>query len=236
MRCTISMIAALALCGCASQAIEEAPAPLQPTVETGAVAEGQEHEKIAAQLALLDTSVVTGSATERFLASGMLELGAQDAPHTLTVFTEYHCNYCTQFHSATQELLGEFLQAEDLKIRFVFLPLKKYPNSESAIRGLLCSGKMGQGLQMHTLLTERQNRHRSSVIAYADELGIDADAFAACLDSEETSTLIGKHRGLAQNLEVSLIPTFFLGGERITGLPVDAELQGWVREKVRRQK
>ncbi len=220
------------LCACTSQAFDEAPVPTQPIVETGATAE-EDDSNFAEQLAILDSKTVTGSETERFLESGVLELGAQDAEHTLTVFTEYHCNYCTQFHRNMQNLLEEFIQSDDLKVRFVFLPLKKYPNSESAIRGLFCAGKMGQGIHMHKLLTERQNKHRSSAIAYADELSIDADAFASCLDSEEVDALIEKHKEIANSLDVTLIPTFFLEEEQITGLPVDADLRGWIRELVR---
>ena len=207
-----------------------------PTIQTGTTvpaAQEQEPRKNIEEILATLAGEVAGTGAVRLLPGGAVEFGMPNAPHTLTVFTEYHCTYCNEFHAAHMPKISEeFMETELLKVRFAFLPLQKYPNSESAIRGIICAGKQGQAEAMHRLLTERQSKHRTSAIAYAEEIGVDRAAFGACLEAEETASAVERHRDAAQALDVSLLPTFFLDGNRITGLPVQADMLAWIRGKV----
>jgi protein-disulfide isomerase len=201
-------------------------------------ASGAEQSSIAATvdvgLALrgLDGPALSATGSMRFLQSGILEFGPAEAPHTLTVFTEYHCAYCNEFNAdMLPELRREFAETGRLKIRIVPVILAKYPNSTAAAQALLCAGKTGSGSAMHTLLSERENKHRSSVLEYAEELHIEPEGFLGCLDAEETKTMLAGQKTVIDALKITLVPTFILDDEVRTGLPFLADLRGWIESK-----
>jgi len=206
----------------------------EPRTESGAAASGSSTSAVdvRAMLSAFDGAALNGTGGVRFLATGILEFGETDAPHTLTVFTEYHCGYCREFHrSMLPSLIAEFADPGALKIRIVPFEIHKYVNSRTANQALLCAGKAGSGSAMHTVLAERENKHRSSVIEYAEEIGIDATSFTGCLDAEETSALLTMQRQTAEALGITLVPAFVLDDEMRTGLPLPADLRGWIEQK-----
>ncbi len=222
----------MALCACSLQATPN----LIPAEKTGS-GTGAPEEKSAINskeiLEKLDGEILNESGAVRFLQTGVLEIGEADANTTLTVFTEYHCAYCNEFHrDFVPRLQEDFVDNGALLIRFVPFEIKKYPNSADAIKGFICAGKMGKGLKMHTLLTERQNKHRSSAIAYAKELQIDEDTFSECLDSEEVQSLIDTQKAIADELDITLVPTFFLNSKKKIGLPYYPDMRGWIRQEL----
>jgi len=206
----------------------------EPRAESGATASGSSRSAVdvRATLSAFDGAELNGTGSMRFLATGILEFGEADAPHTLTIFTEYHCGYCREFHrSMLPGLIAEFADSGVLNIRIVPFEIHKYVNSRTANQALLCAGKTGSGAAMHALLTERESKHRSSVIEYAEELGINAEDFTACLDAEETSGMLALQRQAAEALGVTFVPTFVLDDELRTGLPLPADLRGWIKRK-----
>ena len=218
-----------ALCACSLQATPN----LIPTDKygsgTGVLKDGKTINT-KDLLKKLDGEILNESGAVRFLNTGVLEIGNADANTTLTVFIEYHCTYCNEFHrDFAPRLQEDFIDDETLLIRFVPFEIKKYPNSADAIKGFICAGKMGKGLKMHTLLTERQNKHRSSAIAYAKELQIDEMTFSECLDSEEVKSLLDAQKTIANELDITLVPTFFLNSEKKVGLPYYPDMRGWIR-------
>ncbi len=206
----------------------------EPRTESGTAASGSSTSAVdvRATLSAFDGAALNGTGSVRFLATGILEFGETDAPHTLTVFTEYHCGYCREFHrSMLPGLIAEFADPGALKIRIVPFEIHKYVNSRTANQALFCAGKTGSGAAMHALLTERENKHRSSVIEYAEELGIDAKGFTDCLDAEGTSGILALQQQVAESLRMKFVPTFVLDDELRTGLPLPADLRGWIEQK-----
>ena len=99
---TIGLFAAT-MAGCTPlEPLERTPAPLpQPEPSAAkAAAEAKEAESVmhATTLQQLQSQTMTGSNSVRYLSSGLVEVGSIDAPATLTLFTEYHCSYCQEFH------------------------------------------------------------------------------------------------------------------------------------------
>ena len=182
----------------------------------------------------LDGAILNESDDIQFLQTGVLEIGEANADTTLTVFTEYHCAYCNEFHrDFVPRLQEDFMRDGSFKIRFVPFVINKYPNSADAIKGFICAGKMGKGLKMHKLLTERQNKHRSSAIAYAKELQIDDAVFSKCLDSEDVQSLLDTQKSIADELDITRAPTFFLNSEKKMGLPYYPDIRGWIRQNIK---
>ena len=199
--------------------------------ETGAIAEVQK-EDFTETLRKLNAKVLNSSGSVRFLENGILEIGKERAP-ILTVFTEYHSSYSGEFNRYFMPRLQEdFMNRNDLRVRFVNFPLKKYPNSEDIAKGLICAGKMEKGLQMHELLTLKQEEKRLTSIDYVEDLGVDPTEFEQCLESEDVQKILDNQKAIADELGVEVVPTFFLEGEKIVGLPYYPDLRGWIKDKL----
>ncbi|MDD5469223.1 MAG: thioredoxin domain-containing protein [Candidatus Peribacteraceae bacterium] len=220
------------LCGCTF----ETGSPREPIEPDAPLIEQPATQQPADTLSLLrqlEGTPLSASGTVRFLSTGILELGKETAPLTLTVFTEYHCAYCNQFYREfIPRLERDFIENGKLKVRFVPFVIRKYPHSEDVLRGFLCAGTMGEVLRMQTLLVNRQEKDRLTAKEYGKELGMDANGLQECMQSESISSMLSSQKAVAENLGVTLVPTFFLETEERIGLPEYADMRGWIRSKL----
>ena len=174
--------------------------------------------------------MLTGSTLNRFLATGIVEFGEENAEDVLTIFTEAHCAYCREFHTMIlPKIREEFVATGAMRVRVVPFVLQKYVNSPATARALICAGIQGNGGAMLDRLMTREATHPTSLLTYAEELEMEQETFQKCMESDATRQLLEKHQSIAKQLEVALVPTFFLNGERQNGLPIWPELRGWIR-------
>lgn len=167
----------------------------------------------------------TGAIAERLLPSGLLEFGSPDAPLTLLVVTEFHCRYCQQFAmELLPRLFVEDVERGTLKINIAILPLRKYERSRAAALQLLCAARSGRGYALHQAFFA--NPLPATETLPLKELGIPPEEFTACLGDPETERLMQEQEAWLKSLGVTLVPTFFLNGEKFVGLPYYADLRG----------
>lgn len=173
--------------------------------------------------------------TQRLLTGGLLEIGPASAPVTLLVFTNTSCSYCREFEQTyVQRLLTE--QTGSGKLRIVTTPfaLRKYPESEDAARMLLCAARQNKGHDMLKFLFEN-GAGKSALARGIKELSLDEKMIGLCLADAGTSAMIATQATLADALDVTLVPTFFLNGERTVGLPTYADLRGMIESALTTQ-
>ncbi|MDD4627860.1 MAG: thioredoxin domain-containing protein [Candidatus Peribacteraceae bacterium] len=179
----------------------------------------------------------TGSLAERLLPSGVLEVGEAAAPVTLLIFTEHNCSYCRQFLTELfPRLRSEYVDKGILKIQIAMLTLKKYAASSDAAHGLICASAQGKGFQMHRILFQNPNKSPDAIRSYAQEMALDQKTFDACLKSGATAELVSGQEGWAGSLNVSVVPAFFLNGEKFIGLPYYPDLRGRIEEAIKKAK
>jgi len=172
--------------------------------------------------------------TERLLSSGTIDIGNPDAPLTLLVFTEHHCNYCKEFNSEhLLRLIADFVQSGKLRVQIAYFPLQKYPQSINAAKAVLCAATQQKGLALNNILFERVYKGPGSAKNYAKELEMDTTLFAACMEDAETVATVTRQKEWAQSLGVEYVPTFFLNGEKFVGLPYYADLRGRIELEIR---
>lgn len=164
------------------------------------------------------TPVVPIDIEQRLLSGGLLEVGSPLSPVTLLVFTNHACSYCRTFQETyVPRLIADFVQPGKLRILTVPFPLKKYPQSEGAARALVCAAQQGKGHEMHEQLFTKDR---------INELGLDATRFEDCQESMQTTAILEAQKTIADALGVTLVPTFFLSGERTVGLMEESDLRG----------
>lgn len=177
----------------------------------------------------------TGSSIQqRLLTGGLLEIGNPTAPVTLLVFTNPYCRYCQEFQTNDlPRLIADEVTPGTLRIVTVPFPLKKYKESESAALSLICAALQGKGLETSDLLftaglSSTEERKRTAL------LGLNTRQMLGCMKSAEALHALQIQKGMADALAVTLLPTFFVNGQRTVGLPEYSDLKGSIEnEKLR---
>lgn len=217
-------MAALLLVNCTPMVQKEQP-ELPPQISQA--------EEIGETEAVIEEGQAKISVVERLLPSGFLEIGSRDAPLVLMMYTEHHCRYCKDFQSDHfPKLHRDFIAPGVLRLQIGILPLKKYSDSELAAKSMLCAATQGKGMPMHEFLLEVGISNQELLYKHVEAIELDAELFSQCLESPDTDKTIERQKSLARSLNVSLVPTFFLDGEKSVGLPYYADLKGMIENKI----
>ncbi len=144
--------------------------------------------------------------------------GPEDAPVVIIEFSDYQCPYCRRFWSSTYQRLREVYGD---KVRFVYrdFPLAQiHPDALGAAIAANCAGEQGQYWAFHDRLFEQASGlGLDAYLAYAKALGLDLDAFRACLDDPQQRAEVLADQADGARLGVSGTPTFFINGIPLVG-------------------
>ncbi len=144
--------------------------------------------------------------------------GKKDAAITMIVFTDFECFYCSRWASILDALLKTF--PDDLKIVFKNYPISYHTHSESAAMAALAAGRQGQFWQMHDMLFENSKAlELSDIMGYAKHAGLDMAVFSRDLKSKDIKEIIVQEKAEAISLGVKGIPTTFINGKMLLGVP-----------------
>ncbi|MGB8889987.1 MAG: thioredoxin domain-containing protein [Candidatus Korobacteraceae bacterium] len=161
--------------------------------------------------------------------------GPQDAAITIVEFGDLECPAC----KAAQPNITKLLQ-EEPKVRLVF---QNYPLEQIhkwALPGakyLDCLGRQNNQAVWKFIATvyEHQSEINEQNVdqmlkGYVKDSGGDPDAVAACVAKPETEKRVRESIALAEKLDVTSTPTFFINGRRLVGFssnsaPYDAVKQ-----------
>lgn len=242
-------VVALCLIGCAAPSPRptEVPVPVPVGAESGAtLSEGllepgdipqiPAPQSASGTMTMEATSSSAGpdyAVQERLGSGSNLEIGRVDAPLTLDVYTNFSCAYCAQFsREQLPKLLAGFVRSGKLLIRIRVLPLEKYPASRAEASALLCAAEQQKGRLMQDALFALPTHTDIAIGNAATSIDVEKTAFDACRTSPQTIAIISAQTEAASASGITLVPTFFIGSERITGLPEYADLRGLIEQKI----
>lgn len=188
--------------------------------------QGPQGETVDSQNAVASTG--TGALPEALLSTGLLQIGSATAPHTLLLFvtpgSPYSQEYVTELLPQAE---AEAVRTGQLNVSVAFIPFRKYPQTAAATAELICAAKQGKGQAMLSAIMQHP-----AALSAADTAPVDAKALTACVSDPATQTLAAMHASLASSLNVTLVPTAFLDGQKQTGLPEWTDLQGWINRAI----
>lgn len=157
--------------------------------------------------------------------------GAKDALLTIVEYGDYECPHCGKAAPVIRELLERF----EGRLRFVFrhLPLTDvHPYAALAAEAAEAAGEQNRFWEMHDLLFLRQGAlQQADLIGYAQQLGLDVDAFERALRSGRFSARVGQDVNSAGEAGVAGTPSFFINEVRYRGA-YDADSLAAVLERV----
>jgi protein-disulfide isomerase len=140
--------------------------------------------------------------------------GEQDAPVTLIEYSDYDCPFCKR-HAETvmPSLIENYVNTG--KLRFVMreYPIDRlHPRAAAASEAVLCAGDQGQYWGMHDAMFADQKANTDEDFnRMAAGLGLDMDAFTACLGGDKFMEQIRSDIVEGQALGVSGTPSFVVG-------------------------
>ncbi len=157
--------------------------------------------------------------------------GNLDAKVVVVEFSDFQCPFCRRHTEDTQPTLDEtFVDTDQILWVFKNFPLSIHPQAPAAGVAAECAADQGKFWEMHALLFANVNEwsinEPNPVFAQlAQKLALDADQFAACLESEEAAQKVQSDMADGQPF-VQGTPTFivlFNGEGRIIpgALPVE---------------
>jgi protein-disulfide isomerase len=140
--------------------------------------------------------------------------GASDARVTLVEFTDYQCPFCARHHRETvPRLLDTYVKTG--KVRYVVrdFPLESiHPAAVKAAEAPHCAAEGGKYWEMHErLFANPKAMSPDDLVAHAQALGLDAQAFKSCLESGKYATRVRQAQAEGARAGVRGTPSFFLG-------------------------
>ncbi|MCB1349888.1 MAG: DsbA family protein, partial [Maritimibacter sp.] len=181
-----------------------------------------ERRDAAAQVAN-DAALVSTNYSEIFEDPMSHVGGNPDGDVTFVEFVDYKCGYCRKAFPELQALLEA-----DGNIRLV---LKEFPilgeesllGARYAVSAKLIGGDEAYGPLHDAMMTMRGNITADSLVALADDLGLDGAAYLDGMSDPQVDAVIAANHDLASRLQISGTPTFVIGEQLVRGyVPLEA--------------
>jgi protein-disulfide isomerase len=140
--------------------------------------------------------------------------GAADARVTLIEFTDYQCPFCARHHRNTvPQILETYVKTGKLKYVVRDFPLESiHPAAVKAAEAPHCAAEGGRYWEMHErLFANPKALAPDDLVAHAEALGLDSQAFRRCLESGTHARRVSEARAEGERAGVRGTPSFFLG-------------------------
>ncbi|NIP60716.1 MAG: thioredoxin domain-containing protein [Gemmatimonadetes bacterium] len=155
------------------------------------------------------------------IAEGMVQ-GNPDAPVSIVEFGDYQCPGCGSFARQVKPMINlNYIQAGQANFVFYDFPLTQiHSNAFFAARAARCAGDQEAYWPYHDALFANQADWASSgspagkYVDYAEELGLDTDAFESCLKSDRHAATVTANMLLGERLGVNGTPTVMISEGR----------------------
>lgn len=158
----------------------------------------------------------------RLEADDPLAVGPVDAPVTLVVYSDYQCPYCASWATDTGPVMLEYALAGDLRIEYRDIAIFGEESHRAALAAY-AAGLQGHYLDYHHALFPGGDKlpprglRDPALIELAGEVGLDADRFAADLDSPEATAAVQRNIDEAAAIGAFSTPAFLLADSPILG-------------------
>lgn len=159
-------------------------------------------------------------------------------------FSDFGCIHCASFHTNDYPVLQEeFVDGGDVLWKYIPISVGGFPNGDLAGTAGICVDEVGAAgafaemrdrlfLDREAWLTATPTDARDLFVSYAEALGIDADAFEACLDDDAAMERLERNNDMARRIGVTGTPTFIVQGNPVRGAPPLPSFQDALRRLV----
>jgi protein-disulfide isomerase len=141
-------------------------------------------------------------------------LGPEDAPITIIEFSDFNCSFCRRWHEETYQALLETYPGQILFVYRDFPVVGGYVAAQAAN----CAVEQDAFWEYHDALFSNGSADDGVDFgAIATQLGLDAEALVACIESGRYTAEVEADFREGADLGVSGTPTFFINGIPLVG-------------------
>lgn len=152
---------------------------------------------------------------------------AQTAPGKITVvdFVDYECPFCRRTNIAFEPILAE--NASRVRVVRRNVPLAMHPHALDAAKAACCGQKLGKGEEMTKALlsTDVDNLTPEGCAAVASSLGLEPEAFSACVQDPSTQASIDADVDEFHAAKGEGLPTIWIDDQGLFGEQTGEMLQ-----------
>ncbi|MEU5659493.1 thioredoxin domain-containing protein [Streptomyces sp. NPDC047737] len=176
-----------------------------------------------------------------------LQVGADDAPSTLTIWEDFRCPVCAQFENAFRDTITELAESGQLKVQYHLATIIDGnlggSGSLRAANAAACAQDAGKFAPYHDVLYSNQPAEtddafgeNSKLIELAGKVdGLDTPAFRSCVEDGTHDSWVEKSNKAFTEGGFQGTPTALLNGDSIFPKKGDeqiseANIKKWVAE------
>jgi len=142
--------------------------------------------------------------------------GNPKAAVTIVEFSDFECPFCVRARPTVKRVRETY--GDKVNWAFRHYPLDFHPQAQKAGEAAACAAEQGRFWEMHDLLWDKPTELQVPELKqHAGALGLDAQAFAACLDGGRHAELVERDFRAGQEYGVTGTPAFFVNGRLISG-------------------
>lgn len=152
--------------------------------------------------------------------------GQPNAPVVIMEFADFQCPGCGDFARFSEPLLQDHIDNGTVRFVWYDFPLTQiHDNAMLASRAGRCANEQNKFWPFHDYVFGQQGEWSESNKAadlfegYAQQAGLDRDAFGTCLRSEKYQKEVSESYELGNVLGVTGTPTLFINGKRVQQTP-----------------
>ncbi|MGN5632002.1 thioredoxin domain-containing protein [Streptomyces sp. AC154] len=176
-----------------------------------------------------------------------IQVGADDAPSTLTIWEDFRCPVCAQFENAFRDTIHQLEQSKQLKVEYHLATLIDGnlggSGSLKAANAAACAQDVGKFSAYHDILYRNQPQEADDAFGDNSKLidlskkvdGLDTPAFRSCVEDGTHDSWVQKSDKAFRDGGFQGTPTALLNGQSIFpkkgNEPITvANLKKWVAE------
>lgn len=154
-------------------------------------------------------------------ADAGVAMGSPDAPVTIVEFADFLCPACRSFNAVTGKAVRRDFAGPGGPLRWINYDFPLHQESWAPALAVRCADHQGRYWELHDLLYARvedwanESNPNGEFIDFAKSLGLDEDAFRACLSDRSGLQEVGAARRYGESIGVNSTPTLFINGRRI---------------------
>jgi protein-disulfide isomerase len=142
--------------------------------------------------------------------------GPENAQVTIIEYSDFQCPFCARAVPVLDQIKSVY--GDSVKFVFKDFPLSFHQFAQKAAEAGQCANDQGKFWELHDMMFANQGSiDVGSIKGYASSLGLDTEAFNACLDSGKYAAEVQQDFNEGKAAGVSGTPTFFINGQKIVG-------------------
>jgi protein-disulfide isomerase len=160
--------------------------------------------------------------------------GPENAPITIVEFSDFQCPFCSRVNPTLAQVREKY--GDKVRIVFRQYPLPFHQQAQKAAEASLCAHEQGKFWEMHdALFANQQALGVDQLKTHATTLGLNAEAFNACLDSNKYADQVAKDMKEGSAAGVSGTPAMFVNGRFISGAVPFEQIAPVIDDELRRK-